>query len=80
MSELTVQLHSLELTPPDAKTGTALQEVLGAVAALRSASQADVNVRDSDAPDAGRMEESTSLARRRLAEFDATLTAFRAAL
>ena len=80
MSELTVQLHSLELTPPDAKTATALQEVLGAVAALRAASQADVNVRDSGAPDARRMEESTALARRRLAEFDATLTAFRAAL
>ncbi len=77
ISELTVQLHSLELTPPDTEAAMALQDVLGALSALRWASQADVKVRVSEAPDARQLEESTALARRRLAEFQATLATFK---
>ncbi len=80
MSDLTVQLHSLELTPPDSKAAAVLQDVLGALAALRWAAQADVKVRVSGAPDARQLEESAALARRRLGEFQATLAAFKTAI
>ena len=80
MSDLTVQLHSLELALPDSKAATVLQDVLGTLAALRWAAAADVKVRVSGAPDASQTEASTALARRRLAEFQATLTTFKTAI
>ena len=79
MSELAVNLHSLEFDPPSATTADALQEVLGTLTTLRSAVQANLSVRSADPTD-DRPTAAAALVRRRLAEFDESLSAFKAAV
>ncbi len=78
LNDLAVDLHALEVSPPDASTAEALRELQAALGTLRSAAQSDVGVRTQGAPAANQVEESAALVRRRLSEFDGALTAFKA--
>lgn len=78
MSELTVQLHSLE-TRPTGNTAKVLR-MLGALAALRWAACSDVSIRASVGPDDRQREDATALTRRRLAEFRETLIRFKTSI
>ena len=79
VSELAVDLHALEIDPPNATTAAALQDVIGTLTTLRSAVQGDLSLSGTDQP-ADREATSASLVRRRLAEFDGSLRAFKAAI
>ena len=80
VNELAVQLHALEIAPPNATAASSVQEVLATLATVRSAVQANLSSRAADPSDADRVTESAALVRRRLAELDKSLTAFKAAI
>lgn len=80
VNELAVQLHALEIAPPNDTAASSVQEVLATLATLRSAVQANLSSRAADPADDSRVAESAALVRRRLGELDASLTAFKAAI
>jgi hypothetical protein len=80
MSNLAVDLHALEMAPPNGKEADILQDVLGSLATLHSSVQAFGSSRTAAEVDQDRLAQSSALLERRLGEFDGSLTAFRATI
>lgn len=80
IDDLTAELHALEARPPDDTSAGAVRDLLTTLGTLRSAVQSHYYVRTRDeAPTLtdAQLEESESLVRQRLSEFDGSLRALK---
>ncbi len=79
ITDLTAELNALAPSAPDEESAAAVRDLLVALAGLRSAVQAHANVLGSadGSPTDAQVQESESLVRQRLAEFDGATKAFR---
>lgn len=83
IDDLTAELHALKARTPDDTSARAVRDLLTTLGALRSAVQSHFYVRTRDeAPTLteAQLEESESLVRQRLSEFDGSLRALKAVL
>jgi hypothetical protein len=81
IDDLTAELHALEARPPDGTSARAVRDLLTTLGTLRSAVQSHFYVLTRDEAPAltdEQLEESGSLVRGRLSEFDGALRALRA--